>query len=228
MMATNVGAADSNAADAAERRLKMVNGQLRTSDVTDNTLLAAFLTVPRESYVAPAFAKLAFLDQPVPAAGAKTRKLMAPRTLGLLLQAAEVNPGDRALEVGGGSGYGAALLAQLGAVTTLVESDPDAAAAAETALSGTGVSVVRGDLGQGAPGKAPFDLILVNGAFDVFPNALIAQLSENGRLVALDSREDPPRGVLIRKSGHGVSERPLFDASGDVLPGLAKAPAFAL
>jgi protein-L-isoaspartate(D-aspartate) O-methyltransferase len=86
---------------------------------------------------------------------------------------------------------------------------------------------MRGDLDKGAPGKAPFDVILVNGAFESLPAALIAQLAERGRLVALEARSGAARGVLILKSGGGSSERTLFDASADVLPGLAKAAAFA-
>jgi len=225
-MATNAGADGLNDAATDERRLRMVNGQLRTCDVDDIPLLTAFLAVAREQFTAPAFANYAYLDQDVPAAGAQTRKLLAPRTLGRLLQAAEVKPGDRALEVGGGSGYGAAVLAEIGADVTLLESDAGAAAAAEKAFAGR-ISVVTGDLDKGVAAKGPFDVILINGAFAVAPTALVAQLSETGRLVAVDARGKSPRGVLIIKSGRGVSERSLFDASADVLPGFAKAAAFA-
>lgn len=105
-----------------EQRLRMVNGQLRTSDVTDMSVLAAFLEVPRERFVAPALMNLAYVDQDLPAAGATDgRRLLAPRTLARLLQAAATGPGDRALDVAGGSGYSAALLNHIGASVVSVE-----------------------------------------------------------------------------------------------------------
>ena len=206
----------------------MVNGQLRTSDVTDTTLLAAFLAIAREDFVAPAFAGLAYLDQDIPAAGAESRKLIAPRTIGRLLQAAEIKPGERALEVGGGSGYGAALLAELGAEVTLLEFGLGRRSRRKEFVrrrrSGLGLERrVR----QGRPAKGPFDVILINGAFQVLPAALVAQLADGGRLVGIDATDDSPRGVVIRKSGRGFSGRPLFDATADVLPGLVKVAAFA-
>src|ERR1700691_4814269 len=110
----------------AAQRLAMVNGQLRTCDVTDVSVLAAFLDVPRERFVSPSLAKLAYVDRDVPAANADARRLLAPRTLARLLQAAEIAPGERALDVGGGAGYSAALLQQLGASVVAIESDPRA------------------------------------------------------------------------------------------------------
>src|SRR5271157_4663406 len=99
------------------RRLAMVNGQLRTGDVVDQEVLAAFLDAPR-----------AYLDRETPALGAKTRRLPRPLTLARMVQAAGVKAGDRALDVGGGSGYGAALLNFMGAKVVALESDPGAAA----------------------------------------------------------------------------------------------------
>jgi protein-L-isoaspartate(D-aspartate) O-methyltransferase len=214
--------------DTSERRLKMVNGQLRTQDVTDSGVLEALMTVPREAFVAEGFLKHAYLDQDIPAAGGSGRKLLAPRTLGRLLQAAEVKSADRALDVGGGSGYSAALLHELGAEVVAVESNVDAVAASQRALAGrNNIIVIQGDLEKGAPEQAPFDVIFINGAFQTPPLGLIAQLAVGGRLVGLDASLGSTRGVLIEKTGTGTSERSLFDASGDVLPGLAKEPSFA-
>src|SRR5208337_3542239 len=98
-----------------DRRLAMVNGQLRTGDVVDQEVLAAFLETPRELFVAVAFQPLAYLDRETPALGAKTRRLLRPLTLARMLQSAGVKSGERALDVGGGSGYGAALLDFMGA-----------------------------------------------------------------------------------------------------------------
>src|SRR5664279_3557690 len=104
-----------------ERRLAMVNCQLRTQDVPDQEVLAAFLEVPRELYVDPAFEDLAYLDCPAPALGAKARRLLPPATLARMIQAAVVHRGDRALSVGGGSGYGAAILQAMGANVVALE-----------------------------------------------------------------------------------------------------------
>ena len=101
----------------------MVNGQLRAGGIVDQAVLAAFLGTPRERFVVPAYASLAYVDRELPALGAKARRLLAPMTLARMLQAAMVNPGDRALDVGGGSGYGAALLDAMGAGICVLTSD---------------------------------------------------------------------------------------------------------
>ena len=97
-----------------DRRLHMVNGQLRTGGVVDKAVLAAFLEVARQRFVAPEYESLAYLDRELPARGAKVRRLLAPMVLARMLQAATVVPSDRALDVAGGSGYGAAILASYG------------------------------------------------------------------------------------------------------------------
>jgi protein-L-isoaspartate(D-aspartate) O-methyltransferase len=209
------------------QRSKMVDGQLRTSDVTDMSVLAAFLDVPRERFVTPALLKLAYCDRDLPAAGADGRRLLAPRTLALLLQAAEIAPGERALDVAAGSGYSCAILRHIGASVVAVESDRGAARFAREALAGSvGVEVVEGDLSAGAPDKGPFDVILINGAFETTPNALLDQLTQGGRLVGVDARGSSLRGAIIERSAVGFSERSLFDATADVLEGFRRAPRF--
>jgi len=213
--------------EQAAQRLAMVNGQLRTCDVTDVSVLAAFLDVPRERFVAPSLAKLAYVDRDVPAANSDARGLLAPRTLARLLQAAEIAPGERALDVGGGAGYSAALLQQLGASVVAVESDRPAAQFARQALAGcAGVEIIDGDLAAGAPGRAPFDVILVNGAFETTPDVLLGQLAAGGRLVGVDAREGAPHGVLIEKLAAGFSERSLFDGAAPLLEAFRRAPRF--
>jgi len=212
----------------AAQRLYMVNGQLRTSDVTDQSVLAAFLDVPRERFVEPAMMKLAYVDQDLPAGGTTDgRRLLAPRTLALLLQAAAAGPGDRVLDVAGGSGYSAAVLDHLGASVVAVESDRGAARFAREALTAhAGIEIVEGDLDAGAAGRGPFDVILLNGAFETTPTALLNQLAEGGRLVGIDARAVYPRGVIIDKAAVGFSERSLFDAKADVLEGFRRASRF--
>jgi len=208
-----------------EQRAHMVTGQLRTSDIHEDSLLAAFFDVPRERFVTSSLARLAYLDQDQLASGPPGRKLLAPRTLALLLQAAAIKPAERALDVGGGSGYGAALIAHMGGAVVLLETDVSAARAALADVAGT--EFVEGDLAQGAPVQKPFDVILIHGAVEKPPSALLNQLSENGRLVALDAREGSARGVIFERSAAGFSERGLFDAKSDVLEAFRAAPSFA-
>ena len=214
-----VVATDAWAETHQRRRLGMVNGQLRTGGVVDQEALAAFLEAPRERFVAKNFADLAYLDRDVPARGAKTRRLVAPLTLARMIQAAAVKPGDRALDVGGGSGYGAAILNRMGAKVVLLESDPGAAAVAREELAGTTVEVIEGRLDAGFEAAARFDVIVIEGAFEVFPATLFAQLSDGGRLVGIDATSGAYKAVLIEKDGEAMSRRALMELKADVLDG---------
>ncbi len=211
------------------QRLNMVNGQLRPGDVVDQAVLAAFLETPRERFVAPSFASLAYLDRDLPARGAKFRRLLPPLTLARMLQAARVNPGERALDVGGGSGYGAALLEAMGAKVVALESDPGAAAGARIELAGrTDVVVVEGALAAGAASLGLFDVIVVEGAFHIPPNALFAQLADFGRLVGIDATTPgSSQAVLYEKIGGAISRRALFETWADALDGFQPAASFA-
>src|SRR5271157_3367936 len=189
-----------------EQRLAMVNSQLRTGDVVDREVLAAFLETPRERFVTPEFAALAYLDREIPARGARTRRLLPPLTLARMLQAAAVNPGDRALDVGGGSGYGAALLNVMGAKVVALESDAGAATAAQAELAGRpNIMVMVGSLDKGADELGPFDLIVVEGAFQVSPDGLFARLADPGRLVGIDASIGASQAVLYEKTGGALS-----------------------
>lgn len=211
-----------------DRRLHMVNTQLRTGDVVDHEVLAAFLEIPRERFVATSSQPLAFLDRETPALGARRRRLLRPLTLARMLQAASVKAGDRALDVGGGSGYGAALLVFMSAKVVALESDPGAVAAARTLLSGRdGVTVREGPLAAGAADLGPFDVIVVEGAFRIQPDALLGQLADGGRLVGIDAIMGTPQAALYERRAEGVSRRALFEATADTLDGFQPAPSFA-
>jgi protein-L-isoaspartate(D-aspartate) O-methyltransferase len=203
-----------------DRRVHMVNGQLRAGGVVDKAVLAAFLEVPRQRFVAPGLASLAYLDRELPARGAKVRRLLAPMVLARMLQAATVVAGDRALDVAGGSGYGAAILAAMGAKVVLLESDAGAAEAAKAELHNrVNVTVVVGPLDSGAAALGPFDLIVVEGAFGVFPHSLIGLLADPGRLVGVDASSEPSQAVVYEKKGGGISRRALFETKADLLDG---------
>ncbi len=211
-----------------DRRLHMVNSQLRTGGIVDKVVLAAFFDVARQRFVAPAHASLAYVDRELPARGAKVRRLLAPMVLARMLQAATVVPNDRVLDVGGGSGYGAAILAAMGAKVVLLESDEGAAEVAKAELhSRVNVTVVVGSLDSGAATLGPFDLIVVEGAFGVFPDRLVALLADPGRLVGIDASSAPSQAVVYEKTGGGISRRALFETKADLLDGFQPSVSFA-
>ena len=211
-----------------DRRLHMVNSQLRTGGVVDKALLAAFLETPRQRFVASEHESLGYLDRELPARGAKVRRLLAPMILARLLQAATVVPGDRALDVAGGSGYGAAILVAMGAKVVLLESDVGAAEAAKAELHGRGnATVVIGPLASGAAALGPFDLIVVEGAFGVFPDSLTGLLADPGRLVGVDASLEPSQAVIYEKAGGAISRRALFETKTDLLDGFQPGVSFA-
>jgi protein-L-isoaspartate(D-aspartate) O-methyltransferase len=211
-----------------DRRLHMVNGQLRTGGVVDKVVLAAFLEVARQHFVAPEHESLAYLDRELPARGAKFRRLLAPMVLARMFQAATVVPSDRVLDVAGGSGYGAALLASMGAKVVLLESDAAAAEAAKSALHNrASVTVVVGSLDSGAAALGPFDLVVVEGAFGVYPDTLIALMADPGRLVGVDSSSEPSQAVIYEKDGGGLSRRALFETKTEILDGFKPRVSFA-
>lgn len=212
---------------AEAQRLGMVNGQLRTGGVVDQVVLAAFLEIPRERFVPKNLVDLAYLDRELPARGAKRRRLLAPLTLARLIQAASVKPGERVLDVGGGSGYGAAILERMGAKVVLLESDAGAAAVAREELAGKNVEVVEGPLNEGVPGLAPFHVIVIDGAFKVFPEALFAELADGGRLVGVDALSGASRAMLYDKDGEAISARALLEVGADVLDGFQASASFA-
>jgi protein-L-isoaspartate(D-aspartate) O-methyltransferase len=201
-------------------RLQMINSQLRTSDVNEQDLLEAFAAVPREAYVAPALRGLAYSDGEIASAGPPGRRLVSPRTLGLLLKCAAPQPRERALVVGGGAGYCAALLAHMGLEVVDLETE------SAGPVPPQGVVRVAGPLDRPPSGQGPFDVIVIAGAFAVAPEALIDALKDGGRLVGVDARTGAKHIAIYERSGEGVSERVAYDAAADILPGFARAPAF--
>ncbi len=211
-----------------DRRLHMVNSQLRTGGVVDKVVLAAFLEVPRQRFVAPEHESLAYLDRELPARGAKFRRLLAPMVLARMLQAATIVPSDRALVVGGGSGYGAAILAAICAKVVLLESDSGAADSAKSELHNrVNASVVVGPLESGAAALGPFDLIVVEGAFGVFPDRLIGLLADPGRLVGIDASSEPSQAVVYEKNSGAISRKALFETKAELLDGFKPDVSFA-
>lgn len=215
--------------DFALARRNMVEGQLRPNRVTNTALLAALGELPRERFLPDAVRSVAYADEDVPLGGG--RYLMEPMVLARLIQTLQPQPEDKALVVGAGRGYGAALLARLVKVVTALESDPALAAAGEQTardLGLTGVQWITGKLEQGVPGSAPYDAILIEGAVRQVPQVLFDQLAEGGRLAVTIAGATGAMGVaqIFVKDGGVTSGRPLFEAGTPLLPGFAPPPRF--
>ncbi|MGY4570477.1 protein-L-isoaspartate O-methyltransferase family protein [Bradyrhizobium sp. USDA 3256] len=212
-------------------RQYMVDGQVRPSDVTDDRILDAMLTVPREIFVPASKQALAYLDLDLDVAegGATRRCLITPALLARMLQAAEIKATDRVLVVGCATGYAAAVVARFAADVCATESDPALAARATTAFAELGIRNITVKTAAAADGDAagaPFDVIILNGATEIVPTGLFGQLKEGGRLVGVFGLLPPPRATLVTHSHGDFGHRELFDASAPVLPGFERVPAF--
>jgi protein-L-isoaspartate(D-aspartate) O-methyltransferase len=212
-------------------RQKMVDGQVRPSDVTDIRIIDAMLEVPREAFVPENKRALAYLDLDleVGEGGAAKRYLIKPAVLAKMLQAAEIKETDRVLVVGCATGYAAAVIAKYVGQVTATESDPVLAAKASDILSQIGaakVEVRTAAAAEGDPANAPFDVIVLNGATEIVPERLYAQLRDGGRLVGVFAMSHPQRATIVTRSHGDFGNRALFDAAAPVLPGMERLPAF--
>ncbi|MFN4089629.1 MAG: protein-L-isoaspartate O-methyltransferase family protein [Alphaproteobacteria bacterium] len=214
--------------DYAVARLNMVESQIRANNVTDPILVDAFLSVPRELFVAKAMRGIAYVDEDL--ALGDGRFLMEPMVLARLVQLAAVGPEDLVLDVGAATGYSTAVLARVAAAVVGLEQDSAMIATASANLAQLGIdnaAFVEGPLEQGYPKQAPYNVIIFQGSIDAVPPAVADQLAEGGRLVAVMGR---PRGLgqgtLFMREHGTLSGRPAFDAATPVLPGFARKPAF--
>jgi len=213
--------------DFALLRQRMVDNQLRTSEVTDRRVIAAFLEVPRENFVEPAEQPFAYADRELKVAdSAPERRMMVPVTLARLSQALLDAGDDRgALVVGCGSGYSAAIMARLFADVVAVEEDRALAERARETLQGLGignVTVAEGRLVDGAPQGRRYDAILVDGSVEVMHPPILAQLKSGGLLSTVERDERVSRALLYERIGEETSKWPLFDAWAPPLPGFAR------
>jgi protein-L-isoaspartate(D-aspartate) O-methyltransferase len=217
--------------DFAAARRMMVDGQVRTSDVTDLRIIAAMLDIARERFVPESHAGLAYLDFDVPAlepeSGQPVRRLLKPMVLAKLVQAAAIKAGDHVLDVGCASGYSSAVVARLAGSVVALEQDPALSRLATENLASAGnVTVVTGALTKGWPAQAPYDVVFLNGSTEIMPDAVVGQLRDGGRLAAIVGRPPTGRAMLYRSVAGDVSGWPIFDAGAPLLPGFAEPPAF--
>ena len=217
--------------DFSTARQKMVDGQVRPSDVTDLRIIDAMLAVPREAFVPDSQRALSYLDLDldVSEAGAAKRFLVKPAVIAKMLQAAEIRETDSVLVVGCASGYTAAVVAKLAGQVTATESDGSLAAKASDVLAKLGFGNVTVRAAAAADGdeiNAPYDVIVLSGATEIIPDRLYRQLKDGGRLVGVFATSRPQRAMIVAHSHADFGDRALFDAAVPVLPGLERPPAF--
>lgn len=212
-----------------ELRTVMVDTQVRPSDVTKFPVIEAMLTVPRELYVPDAWRPTAYAGENVPLAPG--RVLLEPRTLGKMLDAADIKPTDLVLDIGCGFGYSTALAASLAEAVVALEEDEDMAREAETTLAAEGVDnaiLVKGPLSGGAPQHGPYDVVLVQGGVEELPETIGAQMNDGARIVCTFI-EGALGAVRVGHKIDGVINwRFAFNAGAPVLAGFEKQRRFSL
>ncbi|GGB54546.1 protein-L-isoaspartate O-methyltransferase [Roseibium aquae] len=216
--------------DYAQARTRMVDNQLRTNDVTDLRILDAMETIPREKFLPASKRAVAYIDEDLPIGGTGSgRYMLKPHVFGKMLQLARVDSQDIVLVVGAGTGYSAAVLGKLAASVVALEENPELGEAATAALLDLEIEnavIVDGPLTGGYASEGPYDVIIVNGAVDVLPDAVLAQLKNDGRLVVIEGQGGAGAARLYQNSDGKFSSRFGFNASAPMLPGFAKKPQF--
>lgn len=202
-------------------RQNMVDCQIKTSNVSDHALLRALLDVPREKFVPGHLQGIAYIDEDIPLGNG--RFLVEPAVTARLIQAANVKSADIVLDVGCGAGYSSALLGALAGSVVGLERDQDKVELCDSVLHQEGIcnfaAVGVPDLAKGLPEQAPYDVILINGSVAEVPDALLAQLANGGRLVAVVSDGKTGRAVLFENRENGIAKTELFDAATPFLAG---------
>jgi len=217
--------------DFARARRIMVDSQIRTYDVTNRALLAAIDEIPRERFLPEGQEDLAYTDQNLVFGDGEGGHycMLAPMVLARLLQALDVRPGDRVLDLGGGLGYTAMVLSRLGAdVVSRVTGQAlaDEARRRLAACGGAGIEVVAGSLTGNYSSDNHYNAIVLNGGFEILPDSVTNRLADGGALAGIDNSGGAGRAVLYRRSGSAFSRRSLFNASAPTLAGFSAAPAF--
>jgi protein-L-isoaspartate(D-aspartate) O-methyltransferase len=193
--------------DFAAEREKMVERQIAARGISDPRILEAFRSVPREEFVPEALRDLAYEDGPLPIEADQT--ISQPYIVALMIEAAGVAPGDRVLEIGAGSGYAAAVTAQIALEVISIERQPELAALARARMERLGydnVSIVEGDGTKGLPQKAPFDAILIAASGPEIPDDLLLQLTKPGGVLVMPvgEREGTQRLIRNTRTSHDV------------------------
>jgi protein-L-isoaspartate(D-aspartate) O-methyltransferase len=213
--------------DYAAARYNMVESQIRTNNVIHEKLLDALRRIPRESFVPTEFHGVAYVDNPVPLYDG--RYLMAPLVMARLMQESNPVSSDLALVVGCATGYGAAVLSSMVGAVVGLENDAGLATEATKILAELcidTVAVIVGDLGNGYPDQAPYDVIYFDGAVSKVPEKISSQLAEGGRLVCILSNEGIDSAVVVSRHNGHLSTRTVFDCSSPLLPAFKREKEF--
>jgi protein-L-isoaspartate(D-aspartate) O-methyltransferase len=211
--------------DFTAERAAMVERHLKRRGITEAQILNAFLEIPREAFIGDEYAHLAYGDHPLPIEAGQT--ISQPYIVALMIEAAEIKPGDKVLEVGSGSGYAAAVISRIATDVIGIERQHDLAQLARerlTRLGCTNITIVEGDGTRGCPDRAPFDAILAAASGSHVPQPLIDQLADGGRIVMpvgepgwvqeLVKVTKGPGGKLIHENLGGVRFVPLIGEEG--------------
>ena len=215
--------------DVSAARAHMVESQIRTSDVTDLALLAAFRSVSREKFVPKAQAALAYGDTHIKVD--ENGIMLRPRDFAKMVQAVDIAPTDVVLDIACARGYSTAIMAQLADTVVGLETSDECVERATDLLVAadiTNAAVVKGELKAGASEHGPFDVIFINGAVSSVPKTWLSQLSNGGRLVCLVQNGPMGRVTVFQKTGDVVGERIVFDASAPHLAGFEAQAEFVL
>ena len=208
-------------------RIKMVDNQLRTTDVTDKPLLQAFLDVPRENFVPSVRMPLAYIDDDVLVSDG--RYLMQPSPFAKMAQLANIQPEDAVLDIGCATGYSSAVLSRVARSVVAVECDADLAEQAASNLASLGfenVVVVNAPLQGGHASGGPYDVVLIEGSVDHVPASLFDQLKNGGRLVVVEGAGNSGKSMIYVKNDGIVSGRRAFNSAVKALPGFEKIAEF--
>lgn len=208
-------------------RTAMIDSQLRTTGVADARVVEAFAAIPREMFVPRDLAMIAYVDAPVSVGHGRT--MMEPLTLGRLLEAAKIAANEHVLIIGGATGYSAAVIAKLAGSVTMVEQDAALADAARGTLATLGVEtvvVVEGELTAGAADRGPFDVLFLDGAVEIIPEALLAQVRDGGRVAGVRIENGVGRAMVGVRAAGSFGGESFAEAGAAPLPGFARGKTF--
>lgn len=207
----------------------MVDTQVRPSDVTKFPIIDAMLSVPREAFVPSSMREAAYIGENLDIGGG--RVLLEPRTLAKMLDVLDIKPTEVILDIAPGLGYSTAVLAHMAEFVIGVEDDESRAEEAQSILSEQGIdnaAIISGALAEGAAKSGPYDVIILQGAVEVLPDSLLAQLKDGGRIVSIFAEGDLGVVRIGYKMDQRINWRMVFNAGAPVLTGFAKKAEFAL
>ncbi|WP_042252437.1 protein-L-isoaspartate O-methyltransferase [Paracoccus sp. PAMC 22219] len=215
--------------DFAARRTTMVDTQVRPSDVTKFPVIDAMLTIPREEFVPANRRSVAYSGENLDIGHG--RVLLEPRTLAKMVDGLDIQPDELVLDLACGYGYSAAVMARMAEAVVAIEDDAELATEAEQRLSQAGidnVAVLHAPLTEGAPKQGPYDVILIEGAVQDIPAAIVAQLREGGRIAALFTEGALGVARIGTRQNGQLSWRYSFNAKAPMLPGFGLQRGFVL